>query len=1012
MINTSLRNSRFSYKIVQGRRVFCFGCQIRLRSTHDIGLASIPDRYDPAKVERKWYKFWEDNGYFEPGPKHDSSSDSFTMILPPPNITGSLHCGHALTASIQDALARWHRMNGRSVLYIPGTDHAGIATQTVVEKLLAKKQGVTRHEIGRDKFIEESRGWANRYGTRINEQHRRLGASLSWSHYYFTLDEKRSKFVRDTFLHLYRKGLIYRDTRMINWCCALETTISDIELDYITIDKPQRLHLPNQAKPVEFGVLHKFAYQLEDGTDELVVATTRIETMLGDTAIAIHSSDERYKKFHGKKVLHPLNKRLIPIICDSNGFVDPDFGTGAVKITPAHDYNDYLFAKRYGLPFINIWERDGTVSKDAGIFEGLDRFAARDAVIDQLKLKSLYRGKEAHNMRLALCSRSGDVIEPMIQPQWFINVKAMAEAVNCQVKNGEIRITPESYEQELFRWLENIQDWCISRQLWWGHRIPAYQLEIENQDTTWIAAESDCEAEREARKIIADKGLPPDTPFSVSQDPDVLDTWFSSALLPLAATNPDSHAFQATGLKNYPTTLLETGNDILFFWVARMAMLCNELSGLPPFKDVLLHGMVRDSQGRKMSKSLGNVIDPIDVIEGKSLEELKSGLTSGNLPPQELKRSLKNLERQYPEGIPKCGADALRFTLLEMSKSRLLNLDISRITHNLHFCNKLYNLYKFVSSQLRSHNHKFNTSNSLTPQNFKPSSPVCRYILSRLSGTISICEQGFADYNLAGVADAVSKFAVSDFADIFVEFAKVGLRNPTNSGDKVELLDTLGLGMDALLKLLHPLMPFITEELYQDMRTLYLAEPGTESIMISDYPTSTKMEHFWDPSFESNFRKLIDVIHATRSLRQDQRIPAGEKLPLTISYGEAQNIAMALESLLHGYRSELRHFTRSSDIVFTSIIPPKSVTRVISPELKIHLPINEIGQNPEQLSTLQKRLGKLDKDIEKLKNKRFRPEYESKVPLEVQEVDRKKLEAFMSRRTELALQVEIMNSKQ
>ena len=640
----------------------------------------------------------------------------FTMVIPPPNVTGSLHLGHALMAAIEDTIVRWHRMCGRPTLWVPGTDHAGIATQTVVEKQLAREKGVSRHDLGRASFVEAVHAWVDKYGNTICSQLRRLGASPDWSRQAFTMDDRCSAAVREAFLRLHGKGLVYRDHRLVNWSTRLKTAISDIEVEYVDVPAFHKLRVPGHDKPVEFGVLTSFAYPLEGGGGtggegdrpaEIVVATTRPETMLGDTAVAVHPDDPRYAGLVGTHALHPLSGRRIPIIADAE-LVDMSFGTGAVKITPAHDPNDFATGKRHGLEFMSVFDDEGRISAAAGgdRFGGLGRFDARVAVVDWLKEAGLFRGVAPNPMRLGLCSRSGDVVEPVLKPQWWVACGGMAAKAGAAVREGAIRVVPPEAEATWHRWLDNIRDWCVSRQLWWGHRIPAFYVRCATdapgavgppgsptEDTgRWVVAAD------EAAALAAAAALLPDADpasLTVTQDEDVLDTWFSSGLFPFAVfgwpdATPDLGA-------HYPTSLLETGHDILFFWVARMAMLGLELTGAAPFHTIYLHTMVRDAHGRKMSKSLGNVVDPLHVIEGISLADLHATLEGTNLDPREVGIAKKGQATDFPDGIEECGADALRLALVSYTtQARDINLDIHRVVTYRHWCNKLWNAIRFA----------------------------------------------------------------------------------------------------------------------------------------------------------------------------------------------------------------------------------------------------------------------------------------------------------------------------
>lgn len=636
----------------------------------DVSSEMLP-AYHPQVVEGGWGPWWNAKGFNTANPAAAEAAGEngrFVMVIPPPNVTGSLHLGHALTCAIEDCLARWARMQGKEVLWLPGTDHAGIATQTVVEKRLQKQRGLSRHDLGREAFMGEVWKWKETYGDRITTQLRSLGVSTDWSRERFTMDEKCSVAVQEAFVRLHEDGLVYRDNRLVNWCCMLRSAISDIEVDYIEIEKRTFRGVPGHdaAKKYEFGVLTSFAYKLADGEGdgEIVVATTRIETMLGDAAIAVHPEDPRYTALHGKHVVHPFDGRRIPIICDAD-LVDMSFGSGAVKITPAHDPNDFICGKKHGLPFITVIAEDGRMVPTVPTpFAGLMRYDAREAVVKALDAAGLLRGKVDNKMRLGVCSRTGDVIEPLMKPQWYVKCDTMAAAACDAVRSGALRIEPKDHEKTWFHWMENIKDWCVSRQLWWGHRIPAYKIVIAGRPPlddacAWVIARSKDAA---AATAAATHGCDVND-ITLTQDEDVLDTWFSSGLFPFSTMgwpnteHPDYKAF-------YPNTMLETGWDILFFWVARMVMMGTQLTGKLPFKTVYLHAMVRDKYGRKMSKSLGNVVDPLEVILGCELGALETKIREGNLAPKEIETALKAQRTDFPDGIPECGADALRFGLL------------------------------------------------------------------------------------------------------------------------------------------------------------------------------------------------------------------------------------------------------------------------------------------------------------------------------------------------------------
>ncbi|CAD6234042.1 GSCOCG00007489001-RA-CDS [Cotesia congregata] len=667
----------------------------------DVKLA-MPDAYSPKFVEAAWYSWWEKEGFFKPeyGRKsilEPNPNGKFIMVIPPPNVTGYLHLGHALTNAVEDSITRWHRMKGRTTLWNPGCDHAGIATQVVVEKKLWREEQKTRHDLGRKKFVEKIWEWKNEKGDRIYEQMKKLGGSMDWDRACFTMDPKLCRAVTEAFVRLHDEKVIYRSNRLVNWSCTLKSAISDIEVEKTELTGKTLLSIPGYKDKVEFGVLVHFAYQVTDTKERIVVATTRIETMLGDSAVAVHPKDSRYSNLIGKHVNHPFCDRLLPIIADE--FVDMEFGTGAVKITPTHDHNDYEVGKRHKLPFITIFDDQGNII-NGGKFNGMKRFDARKAVLKELETLGLLEEIKDNPMIVPICSRSKDVVEPMIKPQWYIKSDEMALDAIEIVKTGEMKIIPEQHKKTWYHWMEGIRDWCISRQLWWGHRIPAYLVKftddnfkpkIDNDDDLWVSGRNEEEAKRKAvEKFQVDISK-----IILEQDPDVLDTWFSSALFPFSVfgwpeETPELKEF-------YPGSLLETGHDILFFWVARMVFFGRKLMGKIPFKEVYLHAMVRDAHGRKMSKSLGNVIDPMDVINGITLEELHQQLKESNLDQKELKHAIEGQKRDYPQGIPECGTDALRFALCAYtSQGRDINLDILRVQGYRFFCNKLWNATRFA----------------------------------------------------------------------------------------------------------------------------------------------------------------------------------------------------------------------------------------------------------------------------------------------------------------------------
>ncbi|MBA0645042.1 hypothetical protein Goklo_013180, partial [Gossypium klotzschianum] len=987
-------------------------------------------QYSPASVEKSWYAWWEKSGFFQADAS--SSKPPFVIVLPPPNVTGALHIGHALTCAIEDTIIRWRRMSGYNALWVPGMDHAGIATQVVVEKKLKRERGLTRHDIGRENFVNEVWKWKDEYGGTILGQLRRLGASLDWSRECFTMDEKRSKAVMEAFNRLYKEGLIYRhhnplffkyvassflhafyrDLRLVNWDCILRTAISDIEVDYTDIKERTLLKVPSYEKPVEFGVLTSFAYPLEGEVGEIVVATTRVETMLGDTAIAIHPEDKRYSHLHGKFAIHPFNGRKLPIICDAI-LVDPTFGTGAVKITPAHDPNDFEVGKRHNLEFINIFTDDGKINSNGGAdFVGMPRFKAREAVIDALQKKKLYRGAQNNEMRLGLCSRTNDVIEPMIKPQWYVSCSSIAkEALDAAMddQNRKLEFIPKQYTAEWKRWLENIRDWCISRQLWWGHRIPAWYVTLEDDELKelgayndhWIVATNEEQALAEARKKYSGKK------FEMSQDPDVLDTWFSSGLFPLSVLGwPDD----TDDLKAfYPTSVLETGHDILFFWVARMVMLGIKLGGDVPFSKVYLHPMIRDAHGRKMSKSLGNVIDPLEVINGISLEGLHKRLEGGNLDPNELATAKEGQRKDFPNGIAECGADALRFALVSYTaQSDKINLDILRVVGYRQWCNKLWNAVRFAMSKLPDdyappstiHLETYGTLHLEALSFFGSFQPLlgqrisqpfsCRWILSVLNKAISKTVLSLNSYEFSDAATSVYSWWQYQFCDIFIEAIKPYFAgdNPAFFSERIFAQDALWVCLEIGLRLLHPFMPFITEELWQRLPGVK-SHTKKESIMMCDYPSP--IESWTNERVEYEMDLVESTVRSLRSLRAELLAKQkNERLP---AFALCQNDEVA--KIIRSCELEISTLaTLSSFKVLLSGVddaPAGCAFENVNENLKVYLKVHGTLNAEAEREKIKNKMDEILKQQEKLKKIINASGYQEKVPSHIQEENATKL---------------------
>lgn len=820
----------------------------------------MPTSYDPEAVEAAWYDWWEKEGFFQPEIVNGKANKAGTFVIPipPPNVTGSLHLGHALTVSIQDCMIRWNRMLGKTVLYVPGTDHAGIATQVVVEKKLMKERKLSRHDLGREAFIAEVWKWKEQYAHRINNQIRCLGTSVDWTREKFTMDPDLGEAVTEAFIRLHEEKTIYRENRLVNWCTKLKTAVSNLEVENQELEGRTLLSVPDHdpKKKYEFGVIISFAYNVENSNEEIVVATTRLETMLGDTAVAVHPTDKRYLHLHGKFVIHPFDGRKIPIIADD--YVDPNFGTGAVKITPAHDFNDYIVGKRNKLEFINIFNDVGSVNEFGGKFEGMQRFDARIAVLEALKAKNLYRETKDNKMVLPICTRSGNIIEPLMKPQWWVNCKDMAASAADAVRNGDLTIEPQASEKEWFRWMDNCQDWCISRQLWWGHRVPAYFVKInghddsEGDDHFWVSGRNEADAYEKAYKRFP-KVKKQD--ITLSQDPDVLDTWFSSGLWPFSIMGwpKKTQDFELF----YPNSLLETGWDILFFWVARMVMLGLKFTGKVPFKRVFCHAMVRDAHGRKMSKSLGNVIDPIDVIRGISLDDLQKTLDGGNLDSKEVEKAKKGQKEDFPNGIPICGTDALRFGLLAYtSAGRDINMDILRIEGYRKWCNKLWNATRFALMKLGD-DYKPRNDINLTGNE----SLADRWILAKLNNAAIEVNKQLEAMNFMAATTAIYNFLLYELCDVYLEICKPVI-DGADAKKAQASKDVLYICIDQGLKLLHPMMPFITEELYQRLPRRSLDKIKT--ISKTCYPVGRS--EWANEKVEKDYEFVNSVIHASRSL--------------------------------------------------------------------------------------------------------------------------------------------------
>uniref|UniRef100_A0A1I7YCJ4 Valine--tRNA ligase n=1 Tax=Steinernema glaseri TaxID=37863 RepID=A0A1I7YCJ4_9BILA len=940
----------------------------------------MPNAYSPRYVEAAWYSWWEKEGFFRPEYGRDLSvpnpKGNFTIVIPPPNVTGTLHLGHALSTAVEDSVTRWHRMKGKTVLFNPGCDHAGIATQVVVEKRLQRERGLSRHDLGREKFIEEVWKWKDEKGHIIYDQFRSMGASVDWDRAAFMMDPKMMRCVTEAFITLHERGVIYRSTRLVNWSCALKSAISDIEVDKKELTGRTLLPVPGYAEKIEFGVIVSFAYPVENSDEEVVVATTRIETMLGDVAIAVHPEDDRYHHLIGKFCEHPFVDRKIPIVADD--FVDREFGTGAVKITPAHDHNDYEVGMRHKLEFINVITDEGLMTKACGEFAGQKRFDARKNVLEALKAKGLFRDVQDNPMIVPVCSRSKDIIEPILKAQWYVKCDQMAQRAMDAVKTGDLTLIPEFHVATWNRWLENIRDWCISRQLWWGHRIPAYFITVNDPSVPagdsadnkyWVSARNYEEALEKAAKNFN----VPKEKISLKWDDDVLDTWFSSALWPFSLfgwpekTSDMEHFF--------PGALLETGHDIIFFWVARMVFMSQELTGKLPFKEVFMHAMVRDAHGRKMSKSLGNVIDPVDVIRGISLENLQATLVNGNLDPKELKIAMAGQKRDYPEGIPECGVDALRFALMAYtSQGRDINLDVMRIKGYRHFCNKIWQATKFTMMNLGSEfvpeaEFKLNGGESTLDQ----------WILSRLSETVQKSNAGFEEYNFQQATTAIYNFWLYDFCDVYLEGVKPVFNK---SGDKT-LAETarhvLYYCVDTALRLLCPFMPFITEELWQRLPRRANVQ-NAPSICVAEYPEPEQYP-YKNAELEGRIELAMEIIRTVRSLRAEYDLKKERPELYVVFTSEEDNKAVSDLTVFIG---TLSSSSTVSIISSATEIPSGCAKVTVSARCSIALHLQGLIDVAKEMTKLNDVKGKLEKDIQKIVEMESKSDYKEKVPLGVQ----------------------------
>ena len=917
--------------------------------------------YAPHSIEQRWYQTWEEKGYFAT----KQEGESYCIMIPPPNVTGSLHMGHAFQDTIMDALTRFHRMKGYSTLWQPGTDHAGIATQMVVERL-CNAEGKTRHDLGREKFLKKVWQWKEESGGTITRQLRRMGSSLDWDRERFTMDEGMSDAVQAVFIKLYEEGLIYRGKRLVNWDPVLHTAVSDLEV----------------LSEEENGSMWHLRYPLSNGQGYLVVATTRPETMLGDAAVAIHPNDDRYKHLLGEFVELPLTGRRIPIIADE--YVDPEFGTGCVKITPAHDFNDYDVWTRHrhtsmiqDLPhggLINIFTVDaairGNVEDEINLIPqkycGLDRFEARKQIIADLEVEGLLEKIADHKLMVPRGDRTNSIIEPLLTDQWYVKVGPLAEPAIAAVENGDIKFVPDNWKNTYFDWMRNIQDWCISRQIWWGHRIPAWYDNLGN-----IYVGNSEQAIREKHNLSTD--------YVLKQDEDVLDTWFSSALWPFSTLGwPENTEALA---KHYPTSVLVTGFDIIFFWVARMIMMGLKFQGVVPFKEVYIHGLVRDAEGQKMSKSKGNVLDPIDIIDGIELDSLIAKRTAGMMQPHLAKKIEQDTRKHFPDGIQSYGTDALRFTFASLaSTGRDIRFDLARTEGYRNFCNKVWNAARFVLMNTEEQDNGLTDALCTYTQ-------VDRWIISRLNQVTAITSNAIDNYRFDLAAQAIYEFTWNEYCDWYLELAKISLQSDDVTLQRATR-KTLLTVLESILRLAHPIMPFITEEIWQ--RVAPLAGIQAESIMLQPYPVADN-SHI-DNSAIAEINWVMNFILGVRRIRGEMNIAPSKPLPVLL-----QNGSIIDQSYLSNSSVYLQRLGRLESITWLSNddTTPESAIALVG-ELKILIPIAGLIDKDAELIRLDKEIQKIKNNLPRIQGKLSNPTFINKAPAEVIDKENAKLTDLLS----------------